>query len=83
MRPAKIQISLRLRAVRSESPVGLFWIAKDAKFLQADNEDFVQPLLGVHTCIRKYVLSRCGSADVYVICCRVAPDELFNSLHAG
>ena len=39
MRPAKIQISLRIRAVWSESSLGAFWIAKDAKFLPADNED--------------------------------------------
>ena len=37
MRPAKIQISLRIRA-GSESSLGALWIAKDAKFLHADNE---------------------------------------------
>ena len=37
--PVKIQISLRVRAVWSESSFGAFWIAKDAKFLHADNED--------------------------------------------
>ena len=37
--PAKIQISLRIRAVWSESSLGTFWIAKVAKFLHADNED--------------------------------------------
>ena len=30
VRPAKIQISLRIRAVWSESSLGAFWIAKDA-----------------------------------------------------
>ena len=35
MRPAKIQISLHIRAVWSESSLGAFWIAKDAKFLYA------------------------------------------------
>ena len=40
MRPAKIQISLRIRAGWSESSLGIFWIAKVAKFLQADNEDW-------------------------------------------
>ena len=30
VRPAKIQISLRIRVVRSESSLGIFWIAKDA-----------------------------------------------------
>ena len=38
MRPAKIQISLRIRAVWSESSLGTFWKAKDAKFLHAINE---------------------------------------------
>ena len=38
MRPAKIQISLRVRAVWSESSLGAFWITKDAKFLHAGNE---------------------------------------------
>ena len=35
----KLQISLRICAVWSESLLGAFWIAKDAKFLRADNED--------------------------------------------
>ena len=39
VRLAKIQISLRIRAVWSESSLGKFWIAKGAKFLHADNED--------------------------------------------
>ena len=34
----KIQISLRVRAFCLES-LGAFWLAKDAKFLHADNED--------------------------------------------
>ena len=42
VRPAKIQISLRIRAVWSESSLGVFWIAKDARFLRAVNEDFEQ-----------------------------------------
>ena len=37
--PAKIQISLRIRAVWSESSPGTFCIARDAKFLHADNKD--------------------------------------------
>ena len=40
VRLAKIQISLRIRAVWSEFSLGAFWIAKDAKFLHADNEDW-------------------------------------------
>ena len=39
VRPAKIQISLRIRAGWSESSLGAFWIAKGAQFLHADNED--------------------------------------------
>ena len=39
IRLAKTQISMRIRAVRSESSLGAFWIAKDVKFLHADNED--------------------------------------------
>ena len=35
---AKIQISLRIGEVWSESSLSAFWIAKDAKFLHADNE---------------------------------------------
>ena len=37
--PAMIQISLRIRAVWSESSLSADLIAKDAKFLHADNED--------------------------------------------
>ena len=40
--PAKIQISLRIRAVWSESSLGTFWVVKDAMFLHADKEDFNQ-----------------------------------------
>ena len=39
LRPAKIQINLRIRAVWSESSLVAFWIVKDAKFLHADNEN--------------------------------------------
>ena len=39
MRTVKIQISLRMRVVWLESSLSAFWIAKDAKFLQAENED--------------------------------------------
>ena len=39
VRPAKIQISLRICAVWSDSSLGAFGIAKYAKFLHADNED--------------------------------------------
>ena len=39
VRPAKIQISLLIRAVWSESSLSAFRIAQDAKFLHEDNED--------------------------------------------
>ena len=39
IRQAKIQISLHIRAVRSEASLGTFWLAKLAKFLHVDNED--------------------------------------------
>ena len=40
MRPAKIQIRLRISAVRSGfSPLGAVWIAKDADVLHAGNEN--------------------------------------------
>ena len=38
VRPAKIQISLRILAVWSEFSLDAFWLAKDTKFLLADNE---------------------------------------------
>ena len=39
VRPAKIQISLRIHALRPDFALDAFWIAIDAKFLDADNED--------------------------------------------
>ena len=42
-RPVKIQISLHIRTVWLESSLDAFQIAKDAKFLHADNEDLNQP----------------------------------------
>ena len=39
MRPAKIQISLRIHAGCSESSLGAIWIAKDSNFPHAVNED--------------------------------------------
>ena len=36
VRPEKILIRLRIRAVWSESSLDVFWIVKDAKFLHAD-----------------------------------------------
>ena len=63
LRPAKIQISLRIRAVRPESSLGAFWIVKFSKLLHADNEDSYAQVdlspLGAH--VRRYVFSRYGS----------------------
>ena len=39
VRLAKIQISLLIGIVWSESSLGAFWLAKAVKFLHADNED--------------------------------------------
>ena len=39
VRPAKSQISLRTHEVWSSFSMGKFWIAKNAFFLHADNED--------------------------------------------
>ena len=35
--PGKIQISLCIHAILSESSLGTFWIANDASFLDEDN----------------------------------------------
>ena len=37
VRPAKIQISLRTRTVCKKSSLSAVWMAKDVKFLPADN----------------------------------------------
>ena len=42
VRPAKIQISLRIRAVWSEFSLGAFLIDKDAKLFHVDNENSEQ-----------------------------------------
>ena len=39
VRLGKIRISLRFRTVRSDSSLGAFWVAKNAKFLHKDNAD--------------------------------------------
>ena len=39
LRPEKIQIRLRIRAVWSESSLGAYWITNDAKLLRANNKD--------------------------------------------
>ena len=39
VRPAKTQIRLGVRPVRSESSLYAQWVAKDASFLHEDSED--------------------------------------------
>ena len=65
VRPAKIQISLRTSAVWSESSLGAFRIAKDAKFLHADTKDWsdcTNAQTGLSICcaarVRRYGFSR-------------------------
>ena len=45
VRPAKIQISLRIHSVRSEASLGAFLIAKDTKCLHAESEDSDQTVI--------------------------------------
>ena len=70
--PAKIQISLRIRAVWSESSLSAFWITKEAIFLHAYNEDWSdcadeEAVLSqfVRAHVRRYASSRCGSYGAY------------------
>ena len=44
VRPAKIQISLRIRTVWSEPPLNAIWSTTDTKFPHADNEDSNQTM---------------------------------------
>ena len=55
VRPAKLQISLRIRSVYSEFSPGIFGIAKDVKFLHADNEKSNQ-IARMRTLIRVFVV---------------------------
>ena len=57
--PAKIQISLRIRAVLSESSLGALWIDKGAKCLHADDKDSDQTA-------RNLVLVGSMSEDTFV-----------------
>ena len=50
VRPAKIQISLCIRAVLSEDSLDTFWMAKNAKFLHADNRDYDQTVAFLSLC---------------------------------
>ena len=77
VRPAKIQISLHIRAGWSESSLDALWVSKGAMFLHADNEDSDQTarmrrqsffvlffLLGEY--VRRYIFLRWGSYFVNV-----------------
>ena len=44
VRPVKIQISLRIRAVWSETSLGALWIVNDARIVHEDNEDSDQTI---------------------------------------
>ena len=55
--PAKIQIGLRILAVWSKSSLGAFWVASDAKFFNAYNEDSNHTAL--HRLIWVFVICTC------------------------
>ena len=62
--PAKIQIRLHICAVWSISSLGLFWIAKEAKFLHAvmtDQTAWKHMLIWVvYAPVQRHVFSHCG-----------------------
>ena len=58
MRPAKIQFSLHIHAIWSESSLGAFWTAKDTRFLNTMNEDFDQTA-GMRMLISVFVVRTC------------------------
>ena len=71
---AKIQISLSIRDIQSEPLLAAFWIAKNAKFLHADNEhsdqiarmrSYFESSLGAH--VRRYITSRCATTHIIEI----------------
>ena len=70
MRPVKIQIRLHICA---QSSLGTFWIAKYARFLHADIEDWsdcmdVQADLSLcQAHVRKYIFSCWGSFSVPIV----------------
>ena len=63
MRPVKIQISLRIRAVWSESSLGAFGIAKIAKIFHANNEN-TDETAWMRSQIRSAHISECMFARV-------------------
>ena len=84
--PAKSQISLHIHVVWSESSLGAFWMAKDAKFLHADKEDsdqtapmhrLISVLVGGH--VRRYIFSLC----THVFCCFCFRGTVLNNNNKG
>ena len=82
MHPIKIKISLHVRAVWSESSLGAYWIAKDAKFIHVTQQlwsDCADAQAGLSLRIqaglrfrlvahvRMYVLSRCSLLWMFII----------------
>ena len=61
VRPAKIQVSLRIRTVWSDSSLCTFWIAKDANVFPTDNDDSLQTASGAY--VRRYIFSSGGSLN--------------------
>ena len=55
VRPAKIQISLGILPVWSESLLCAQWVAKDSSFLHADSEDSDPSLRWPHSCFVGFV----------------------------
>ena len=45
MRPAKVQVSLRMRTVKSDSLLGALVIAKNPRTLQTDTKDYINPFM--------------------------------------
>ena len=72
VRPAKIRISLSIRAVWSQSSLSAFWIAKDANFLPADNEDSDQTERSLRM-IRVFVRCTCQKARFLTVVAQIEP----------
>ena len=86
VRPAKIQISLGIRPVWSESSLCAQWVAKDPSFLHADSEDFDQTgrmprLIWVFAgrTVTLFVLSCCGSCIFQYETCDLVASTIFSS----
>ena len=76
LHPAKIQITLRIRTVWSESLLDAFWKSNDVKFLYADNEDWSDWLIwdfAGRTCDTEGTLSH---VSVALLSCENSHDAL-------